>query len=148
MELFLKVFQMNHKLLQFWSLCLDFLLSRNNLFYFGTILSMQWKQSLPLTSSSSPQIPSLERLTSTSFSCILLKTFFAYTHIFFSQIIIYHTHTSGLSFFLHTRTWWTWLHTSIYGSVSLLNMTIQNPTIWTYYNFFSLSTIIGQLKLL
>lgn len=148
MELFLKVFQMNYKLLQFWSLCLDFLLSRNNLFYFGTILSMQWRQSLPLTSSSSPQIPSLEGITITSFSYILLKTFF-HTHTFFSQIIIYRTHTSGLSFFfLHTRTWWTWLHTSIYACVSLLNMTIQNPTIWIYYNFFSLSTIIGQLKLL
>ena len=101
MELFLKVFQMNYKLLQFWSLCLDFLLSRNNLFYFGTILSMQWRQSLPLTSSSSPQIPSLEGITSTSFSYILLKTFF-HTHTFFSQIIIYRTHTSGLSFFFYT----------------------------------------------
>lgn len=102
MELFLKVFQMNHKLLQFWSLCLDFLLSRNNLFYFGTILSMQWKQSLPLTSSSSPQIPSLEGLTSTSFSYILLKTFFAYTHIFFTNNNIPYTHFWSLSFFFNT----------------------------------------------
>lgn len=64
--------------------------------------SLSLSHSLSLTSSSSPQIPSLEGITITSFSYILLKTFFAYTHTFFSQIIIYHTHTSGFSlFFTH-----------------------------------------------
>ena len=60
------------------------------------------ENSLSLSSHPPAQIPSLEGLTSTSFSCILLKTFFAYTHnFFFTNNNIPYTHFWSLLFFTH-----------------------------------------------